>query len=518
MRTPTPPRTPRSRTRLRGFTLAELLVVISIIVLITAATLPVVLPALASRKVSEAARTVQAVLAGTRDAAIRAGEPRGIRLIPDPQFPGPNPLAASRMIAIEPAPDYSEGRVILLAGPMGGIPGNPEVIIAAEVRARLVGATLQEIYPPTAWYWNIRQGDRMRFEGSGHEFTVAGPMQTAAANNPDRYVNVDILGGAQYISLPPTATPPSGYVTVNPLTAAPWGLPATWVIPGSAPPTTLVLGELLLLTNGMDDDRDGWIDEGFDGIDNDDDGIIDPGYNGLNDAPPAAIDDPVEFLLNTLASPGGYLGGEYEPERLPTQLSGGLQSPSRYIIRRRPVVAERAQEVVLPGDVVIDLTSWNAGIQRDSAGIPFSPERSRLPVDPITGAVDILISPTGGLVPPSPGQQALLGSDPYSSIPFLHFWLTEREDVVPWAAPIASGVNLILPVPDGTPGYPVGGPTLKRQRRLVTLFARTGQVSSNSIENLRADSNDSTLTPAQNQAINAGRPYLEARSGSRENP
>ena len=59
----------RSAPKTAGFTLIELLVVIVIIVAISAAALPTVLPALAHRQVSEAARTLQGALAG-------AGTPR----------------------------------------------------------------------------------------------------------------------------------------------------------------------------------------------------------------------------------------------------------------------------------------------------------------------------------------------------------------------------------------------------------------------------------------------------------
>ena len=60
-------RTLRSlRPSRRGFTLVELLVVIAIVGLISAVALPVVLPALDERRVSESARILQAVLVGCR--------------------------------------------------------------------------------------------------------------------------------------------------------------------------------------------------------------------------------------------------------------------------------------------------------------------------------------------------------------------------------------------------------------------------------------------------------------------
>src|SRR4051794_17235538 len=96
-----------------GFTLIELLVVILIVLLVSAITLPTVIPALSNRQVSEAARILQAGLAGARDAAIRANGPRGIRLLPDPTLntPGDSTIGFNRYIPIEPAPDITDGIV-----------------------------------------------------------------------------------------------------------------------------------------------------------------------------------------------------------------------------------------------------------------------------------------------------------------------------------------------------------------------------------------------------------------------
>ena len=117
-------RKPPRRTPL-GFTLVELLVVIFIILLVSAVTLPTVLPALQHRQVNEAARIFQAAIAGARDAAVRSNAPRGIRLMPDPTLtqppignaagaaPGSISLAYNRIVPIEAAPDYSQGLVCI---------------------------------------------------------------------------------------------------------------------------------------------------------------------------------------------------------------------------------------------------------------------------------------------------------------------------------------------------------------------------------------------------------------------
>ena len=89
-----PSRIARDAAR-RAFTLVELLVVIFIIVLVSAATLPAILPALNQRRVSEGSRLIQAELSRQRDLAVRANSPRGFRLLPDPIDPSrPNILTS----------------------------------------------------------------------------------------------------------------------------------------------------------------------------------------------------------------------------------------------------------------------------------------------------------------------------------------------------------------------------------------------------------------------------------------
>ena len=106
-----------------GFTLIELLVVILIILLVSAVTLPSIISAISHRQVSEAARVLQAALVGARDSAIHNNAISGIRLLPDPTINGINasgvlditlPLAMNRIVPLEAAPDYDEGKVSII--------------------------------------------------------------------------------------------------------------------------------------------------------------------------------------------------------------------------------------------------------------------------------------------------------------------------------------------------------------------------------------------------------------------
>jgi hypothetical protein len=78
---------------------------------------------------------------------------------------------------------------------------------------------------------------------------------------------------------------------------------------------------------------------------------------------------------------------------------------------------------------------------------------------------------------------------------------------VPIAGYPANGPAFLLPMPKGTPNYPYpvsgqDGPYLKGDRRLVTLYIRTGQVITNEIEAF--DAYDTTT------------PYYPAEFGTRE--
>jgi prepilin-type N-terminal cleavage/methylation domain-containing protein len=491
-------RSGRSRRDHRsGFTLIEMLVVITIILLVSAVALPTVLPALSHRQVSEAARLLQGVLAGARDAAIRDNAPSGIRLIPDPIFNGLNtttglldptlPLAYNRIIPIQSAPEYSEGLVTLgtnlsaanftSVGPLTypvnypttatqyyPFPGlNPAAATSGNVLMvyEQVFTSTGSLNSPTSWFWNIRVGDKIQINNAGPWYTVVGPMAvTEKGGNTEMFVNVGAPGTTSPLQLQQGA--PGNLKTVNP--------------------------DFLFVVNGQDDNSNGWVDEGWDGVDNNNDGHV---------------DELAEWEFEA------WLGADANPNVFATDVG--------YTIQRRPMPTINAREISLPSNVVIDASSWGN-----------TNERTRVPgaaFNQFSGFIDVLLNPDGSVVPTtlysSPSSLGLGGS-------FYHFWLAERSDV--YAVPVdgtgspqtlmaSLGVTspsypFFLPMPlgsnlatssNGTNSYDLlvaansTLPILKGEMRLVTLFTRTGQTITN--DNPTFD------------VLNVNQPFIEAQQG-----
>ncbi len=461
----------------RAFTLIELLVVILIILLVSAVALPTVLPAIAHRQVSEAARIVQGALAGARDAAIHNNSLSGIRLLPDPAFPlqyntvngqisATNILAANRFIPIQPGPNYSEGLINITSpsydqanktGPLVPYPlappGNyypyPPVPGSGGGNVLMIEQSVYDphsgpsavLNPPTSWFWNIRVGDKIQVNTSGDLYTVVGPMVVAPWNgNPEMFVN---------LGLPGAAIPSTYYPT------------RTFLPPGATQAFTYQQEDYLFVVNGQDDNGNGLVDEGWNGID---DNLV----NGPDDLAEWEPETWLGSIGNTLSTLTWTAAGP---------VFGRIQNQS-YTIIRRPVPSPNARETALPSNVVIDLTS-----------VLLDQERSRFPVgtiDPYTGHVDIVLTPRGDVVPTtiysSPASVGLTGA-------FYHFWLAERGDL--FAVQTYSNYPFNLPMPLGSnytfAGAPANAydllvaqnpllPWLKGEQRLVTLYTRTGQV------------------------------------------
>jgi prepilin-type N-terminal cleavage/methylation domain-containing protein len=451
----------------RAFTLTELLVVITIILAVSAVALPGVLNAVNHRQASEAARILQAGLVSARDIAINTNAPAGIRLLPDPTMISTNTttgvigqidpakiLAANRFIPIQFAPDYAEGFVspwfnqttlpaFTTTFPYQVQPSGQVYPSATNAMLYLIEATYDRtpvslggpfLNPPTSWYWNIRIGDKVQIKGTGSQYTVVGPMTTP---NAELFVNVG----------PPGTTPPlvqtnTAGVDYNP--------------------------EFLFLVNGKDDNNDGFTDNGWDGVDSNGDGYADEVLNGTFS----------EWVDPTTGQP-------IETETWQPGLRTAIAPVTgfSYSIVRRPSPAPGSRETMLPSGVVVDLTGWNPRFFNAQLNVSyFVSERSRLPVDPISGYVDILVYPNGQVLPTTLySNPASFGMDKT----FYHFWLAERADLFdPVAQP---NVPYLLPMVPGSPNYPSANDTsptraLTGERRLLTLNARTGQIVTNSVD------------------------------------
>lgn len=406
-----------------------MLVVIFIILLVSVVALPTVLPALQHRQVSEAGRILQGALVGARDRAIHDGQPSGIRLLPDPAFNGINPttgqldpaypLAFNRAIPIGPAPDYQEGMVNLFP---------PSTYAANFTTAQL--ATIRTVTTPQGTAWAGCPALIL-------EQSVQDPS-TKAPNSPTSwYWNVRLGDKVQLNNGGPWYTVAGPMATVNPEMFVNLGPP------GSSLPVLAggVACEYLLLVNGQDDNGNGWADEGFDGVDNDGDGLLDESTCSISTS------------------------GEWEPEMWLGSAGAGLTNIP-YTIARRPSPAPNAREIALPTAMVIDATTWGNA----------NPERSRLPIESTTGAVDVMVNPDGTAyfasmygVPTRYGLGAV----------FYHFWLAERQDVQPPST--AATAPPYLPIGQITSDFGVNqtaysGPTLKGEFAILSLNARTGRL------------------------------------------
>jgi prepilin-type N-terminal cleavage/methylation domain-containing protein len=393
----------------RGFTLFELLVVITIILLVSAVTLPAVVGMIREQPVISAAQLLQASIAQARDAAARAGvrgiggeigetrtaaeERRGLRFLPesvtrldDGSIDPSRPLVCSEAIPLSIPPAYQEGAASTYpewADPGWTYParvtGGRPCLVLEESPGRWVagpGGYTWVLNSPTSWAWNVRAGDRVEFQGRA--YVVCGPI---TLDNPEQFVNYGPPGTAP--GFVRTYTAPDG----RRIDARP---------------------ETLQLVNGRDDDKDGYVDNGWDGLDNEPDGTTDE------------LDEWTEREMWTN-----------------DQLKITADQPYRVIRRASPSGEPRG--LVLPRGAVIDLTGWGG-----TSG------RSRLAVDRHSGAVDIMFDKTGRFSYDTPyGTSSSIGMDLST---FAHFWIGGREDIADPAAPMPApkaGVKLLTVGKDG---------------------------------------------------------------------
>ena len=302
---------------------------------------------------------------------------RGIRLIPesvsrlaDGTIDPAKPLVCSKIIPIAAPPPYMEGRVSILPSnvyPVAFTGGRPCLVLEQSPGhwQESGGGYVWIPNSPTSWAWNLRAGERVVID-SGPPYTICGPLAILPGDgNPEAFINYGQPG-------------------------APTGLTRVITSPDGQEVTVEV--EALLLVNGLDDNGDGFVDNGWDGLDNDGDGAVDE--------------------LDEWTEPERWHGRQLRPV-----------TDAPYRVARRPAPTQEPRGLELPSNAVIDLTGW--------AG---SAERSRLVVDRWGGYVDLLIDRTGKFSYDVPcGVQSSVGMDRSS---FAHFWIGEREDIVDPAEPM----------------------------------------------------------------------------------
>jgi len=107
-----------ARSSRAAFTLLELLISLSIILILATLTMRLLNATLDSDRVRSGAREVQSLLAGARDRAIYAGQPRGVRFIADPT----NPSTVRSFVFIGSTTNFTDGAALTIDG-SGNITG-----------------------------------------------------------------------------------------------------------------------------------------------------------------------------------------------------------------------------------------------------------------------------------------------------------------------------------------------------------------------------------------------------------
>jgi prepilin-type N-terminal cleavage/methylation domain-containing protein len=134
----------------RGVTLIELLIVMTIMLMITAAAIPVILPATQNRRMREAARLTNSFISGARSRAIETGRPVGV------MFERFNGLAYSMNLSyVEVPPPYAGDTV------------NSRITVGA------TGITGFVAPPDVLWQNVVRVGDLVQLDYKGPLYKIA---------------------------------------------------------------------------------------------------------------------------------------------------------------------------------------------------------------------------------------------------------------------------------------------------------------------------------------------------------
>lgn len=167
----------------RGFTLVELLVVVFILLLVSAASIPVIAPALQGRHLREASRQVNSYFAVARDTALRNGRPVGVsieRFVSKDSAGVTTGMINEMSVLLQqvevPEPysgDFADSRMFFEYVFDNNVPPNLQEIRV--IALRLDGSTTT---PDIGWMGLVRVGDCVQLNHAGRLFEIIGDSKS----------------------------------------------------------------------------------------------------------------------------------------------------------------------------------------------------------------------------------------------------------------------------------------------------------------------------------------------------
>jgi type II secretory pathway pseudopilin PulG len=203
-----------------GVTLLELLAVITIMLMITAAAIPMLVTSLQGRQIREAARQVSAYLAGARARAIETGRPVGVAFPPKQQYTNfPNPQRyATNLYYVEVPPPYS-----------GDVTGAACTVSVLSVATPATPGLLSFTMTPAGTFNSslVAFGDyiKLNYRGFLYQITSPGPtpvlatyyygQATAYENNPNLTVPYQVFHQPVKSAAAPLQLPEGAVVDIS---------------------------------------------------------------------------------------------------------------------------------------------------------------------------------------------------------------------------------------------------------------------------------------------------------------
>ncbi|MEX2118547.1 MAG: prepilin-type N-terminal cleavage/methylation domain-containing protein [Pirellulales bacterium] len=171
--------------RRRGLTLIELLIVITVMLAVTALTIPVMAPALKGRRVREATRMIDVFVNGARNRATLTGRPVGVIFERVPGLPEASATLAYAEVPPPYAGDTTISTIVIEIDPMTG--------------------DLQTSFPQadSGWIGMLKPGDVLKLNYQGHLYRIDGPSESYTDSNGNGRYDVgeaytDSNGNGQY--------------------------------------------------------------------------------------------------------------------------------------------------------------------------------------------------------------------------------------------------------------------------------------------------------------------------------